>query len=193
MFFVPYPSKIDGQTILAAAIKELAVGSVRELSLRNVAASLDVAPNAIYRYFPDRPVFESALADEAARRLELALRRSADGCDPMTALRRMAAAYITFARKNAHLYEVMMSRHNQTHEARCRESLWLFTVSQVQQIAGETRAKEASIALWALLHGMAVLENAPAFGEINVSGGLDFGLDAWVSAVSKAPLTRTDL
>ena len=51
---MPYPSKTHRQTILSAAVKELVHGGIRDLSLRNIAASLDLAPNAIYRYFPDR-------------------------------------------------------------------------------------------------------------------------------------------
>ena len=76
---MPYPSKTDRQTILSAAVKELVHGGIRDLSLRNIAASLDLAPNAIYRYFSDRRALEAALANEAARQLEMALRKAAHG------------------------------------------------------------------------------------------------------------------
>src|SRR6202142_2473230 len=98
VFFMPYPSKTDRQTILSAAVKELGHGGIRDLSLRNIAASLGLAPNAIYRYFSDRRALEAALANEAARQLELALRRGADGCEPVTAIREMSSAYIKFAK-----------------------------------------------------------------------------------------------
>src|ERR1700738_1873836 len=117
LFCMPYPSKTDRQTILSAAVKELAQGGIRDLSLRNIAASLDLAPNAIYRYFSDRRALEAALANEAARQLELALRKAADGCEPVTAIREMSSAYIKFARDNRHLYEVMMSLHAPEHDA----------------------------------------------------------------------------
>jgi tetracycline repressor-like protein len=55
VFLRPYPSKTDRQTILSAAVRDLAHEGIRELSLRKIAASLDVAPNAIYRYFSNRP------------------------------------------------------------------------------------------------------------------------------------------
>src|SRR5229473_1373404 len=117
LFCMPYPSKTDRQTILSAAVKDLAHGGIRALSLRSIAASLDLAPNAIYRYFSDRPALESALASEAARQLELALRRAADGCEPVTAIRQMSSAYIKFARYNRHIYEVMMSLHAPERDA----------------------------------------------------------------------------
>ena len=182
--FMPYPSKTDRQTILSAAVKDLAHGGIRALSLRSIAASLDLAPNAIYRYFSDRPALESALAGEAARQLELALKRAADGCEPVTAIRQMSSAYIKFARYNRYLYEAMMSLHSPEHDATFHQSLWTFTVEQVQRIAGPDLAAEASVALWAYLHGAVALEAAQVFGKNKPASGLEFGLNAWLMAVS---------
>jgi AcrR family transcriptional regulator len=181
---MPYPSKTNRQTILSAAVKELAHGGIRDLSLRNIAASLDLAPNAIYRYFSDRRALEAALANEAARQLELALRKAAHGCEPITAIREMSSAYTKFARDNCHLYEVMMNRHAPEHDATSHQTLWTFTVEQVQRIAGSDRAAQASVALWAFLHGAVALEAAQVLGEIKPASGLEFGFEAWLMAVS---------
>src|ERR1700680_4356035 len=181
---MPYPSKTDRQTILSAAVKQLAHVGIRDLSLRNLAASLDLAPNAIYRYFSDRAALEDALASEAARQMELALRRAADGREPVTAIREMSSAYIKFAKDNRHLYDVMMSPHVPKHDATLHQSLWTFTVEQVQRIAGSDRAAQASVALWALLHGAVALEVAQVLGEIKPARGLEFGFEAWLMAVS---------
>ena len=181
---MPYPPKTDRQTILSAALKELAHVGIRDLSLRNIAASLDLAPNAIYRYFSDRRTLEATLANEAARQLELALRKAADGCEPVTAIREMSSAYIKFARDNPHLYEAMMSLHAPGHDATSHLSLWAFTVEQVQRIAGSDRAAQASVALWAFLHGAVALEAAQVLGEIKPASGLEFGFEAWLMAVS---------
>jgi AcrR family transcriptional regulator len=184
-FPMPYPSKTDRQAILSAAVKDLARRGIRDLSLRNLAASLDLAPNAIYRYFSDRSVLEAALANEAARRLELALRKAADGREPVTAIREMSSAYIKFARDNRHLYEVMMSLHAPEHDTTSHQSLWTFTVEQVQRIAGSDRAARASVALWAFLHGAVALEAAQVLGEIKPASGVEFGFEAWLMAASK--------
>ena len=181
---MPYPSKTDRQTILSAALKQLAHAGIRDLSLRNLAASLDLAPNAIYRYFSDRPALEAALASEAARQMELALRRAADGRERVTAIREMSAAYIKFAKDNSHLYDVMMSPHVPQHDAIQHQSLWTFTVEQVQRIAGPDLAAQAAVALWAFLHGAVALEAAEVFGASKPASGLGFGLDAWFMAVS---------
>ena len=184
MSLMPYPSKTDRQTILSAAVKDLAHRGIRDLSLRNLAASLDLAPNAIYRYFSDRSALEAALANEAARQLELALRKAAAWREPVTTIREMSSAYIKFARDNPHLYEVMMSLHAPEHDATFLQSLWTFTVGQVQRIAGMDRAAQASVALWAFLHGAVALEAAQVLGERKPASGLEFGLDAWLMAVS---------
>src|ERR1700689_5024071 len=175
---MPYPSKTDRQTILSAAVKDLSVKGIRDMSLRNIAASLDLAPNAIYRYFPDRRALEATLANEAARQLELALRKAAAGCEPVTAIREMSSAYIKFARDNPHLYEAMMSLHAPGPDATSHQSLWTFTVEQVQRIAGSDRAAQASVALWAFLHGAATLEAAQVLDEIKPASGLEFGFEA---------------
>src|SRR5580692_4359796 len=184
VFLMPYPSKTDRKAILSAAVKDLAHGGIRDLSLRNLAASLGLAPTAIYRYFSDRSALEAALANEAARQLELALRKAAEGCAPVTTIREMSSAYIKFARDNRHLYEVMMSLHAPEHDATFRQSLWAFTVEQVQRIAGADRAAQASVALWAFLHGAVALEAARVLGEIKPASGIEFALDAWLMAVS---------
>jgi AcrR family transcriptional regulator len=181
---MPYPSKTDRVTILSAAVKHLAHGGIRDLSLRNLAASLDLAPNAIYRYFSDRSALEAALASEAARQMELALRKAAHGREPVTAIREMSSAYMKFAKDNRHLYDVMMSPHVPKHDAVQHQSLWTFTVEQVQRIAGSDRGAQASVALWAFLHGAVALEVAEVLGESKPASGLGFGLDAWFMAVS---------
>jgi AcrR family transcriptional regulator len=181
---MPYPSKTDRLTILSAAVKELAQRGIRDLSLRNLAASLELTPNALYRYFSDRAALEAALANEAARRLERALRKAAGGCEPVTAIRKMSSAYMKFAKDNRHLYEVMMSLHAPEHDAASLHSLWAFTVEQVQRVAGPGRAAQASVALWAFLHGAVTLEAGQVLGDRKPASGLEFGLDAWLMAAS---------
>jgi AcrR family transcriptional regulator len=181
---MPYPSKTDRQTILSAAVKELARRGIRDLSLRNLAASLELTPNALYRYFSDRSALEAALANESAQRLERALRKAAGGREPVTAIRKMSSAYMKFAKDNRHLYEVMMSLHAPEHDAASLHSLWAFTVEQVQRMAGPDRAAAASVALWAFLHGAVTLEAGQVLGDRKPASGLEFGLDAWLMAVS---------
>ncbi len=77
-----------------------------------------------------------------------------------------------------------MSLHAPGHNATSHLSLWAFTVGQVQRIAGSDRAAEASVALWAFLHGAVTLEAAQVLGEIKPASGIEFGFEAWLTAVS---------
>ena len=176
---MPFPSKTDRNAILAVALDELANGGIRNLSLRNIAATLGLAPNALYRYFSDRAALEAALADECARRLEVVLRKATHGADAAKSIRRMADTYLRFAKENHNLYEVFMSFHTPDHAGSPRQSLWRFTVEQVQRITGETHAGEAAVALWALLHGAATLEAGKVHGKNKPASGFEFGLNAW--------------
>jgi len=54
----------------------------------------------------------------------------------------------------------------------------------VQRIAGSDRAAQASVALWAFLHGAVALEAAHVLGERKPASGIEFALDAWLMAVS---------
>jgi AcrR family transcriptional regulator len=184
---MPFPSKTDRNAILSAALEELTSGGIRNLSLRNIAATLGLAPNALYRYFSDRAALEAALADECARRLEFTLRKAAHGSDATKTIRRMAGVYLHFARDNRNLYEVFMSFHTPDHAGSPRQSLWNFTVEQVQRMTGETRAREAAVALWALLHGAATLEAGEVHGENKPASGFEFGLNAWLLLAEPPP------
>jgi hypothetical protein len=78
----------------------------------------------------------------------------------------------------------MTSLHAPEHDATSHQSLWTFTVEQVRRVAGSDRAAEASVALWAFLHGAVALEAAQVFGASKPASGLEFGLNAWLAAVS---------
>jgi AcrR family transcriptional regulator len=182
---VPYPSKTDRQTILSAALKQLARDGLRNMSLRGLAASLGVAPNALYRYFADRAALEAAMSAESARQLNYVLKRAAGHKGPVEAVRSMALAYIRFARENPHLYGLLMAPCTPSEEdAESHQDLWNFVVDQVALISTQSRAREAAVALWALLHGTVALEAAQVFGEEKPFSGFDFGLEAWLTAAA---------
>ena len=59
-----FPAKTDRARILSAAMEQLARDGMEKLSLRSLAASLDLAPNALYRYFASRSQLEAAITAE---------------------------------------------------------------------------------------------------------------------------------
>src|SRR5579859_419690 len=156
-----YPAKTDRMAIIKSGMELLARKGLSGLSLRALATSLDLAPNALYRYFADRAALEAALAAEVARRLHAVLKRAAAGKEGEAALRSMARAYLRFAREDRRLYEAMMTACDlEGADVEPHAALWGFVLEKVQALYGETRGPEAAVTLWAFLHGIAGLEAA---------------------------------
>jgi AcrR family transcriptional regulator len=183
-----YPSKTDRKTILAAAVEQLEQQGLRGLSLRSLAASLELAPNALYRYFADRSALERALAGEVSCLLHAAMQRAVRKSTPEQAIRGIARAYLTFARKHPNLYELLLLPCNtEGEEAVHHEILWNFVASRVSSLTGPRHLNEASVALWAFLHGIVQLEAAKVFGSEKPGASFAFGLNAWLAAACASP------
>ena len=180
-----YPAKTDRQAILSAALEQLARNGMRALSLRGLAASLGIAPNALYRYFANRAELEVAMAAESARRLYLTLRRAAGRKEPGKAIRSMAVAYVRFAREHSHLYQMLMEPCGTSFEGvSIHQELWSFVVDQMALVSTPAHAREEAVALWAFLHGITALESAQLLGEEKPCSGFEFGLNALLAAAA---------
>ncbi len=183
---MPYPSKTDRETILAAATVQAAQDGLDKLSLRALAASLGLAPNALYRYFTDKAHLEAAISAQVANRLHAELVTACGKRGTEQALLHMSRAYLHFSRTNRALYEIFMAcRAKSMEDHQAHEQLWTFVVSRVAQLCGAAEAPKAAVALWAFLHGYASLEAADALSDAKPASSFEFGLKAWVSAVKR--------
>ncbi|MFP3606714.1 TetR/AcrR family transcriptional regulator [Paraburkholderia sp. SIMBA_053] len=157
-----------------------------KLAIRGVAAELGLAPNALYRYFHNLAALQAALADESRSRLLAVLKEAADGKPPEAAIRGIAEAYLRFAREHPQVFSLTLraGSDDNDHEPSHSQS-WKFTSGHVARLYGDARAPEATVALWAFLHGMTALESAGVFGEIKPASGFEFGLQMWILAASR--------
>jgi AcrR family transcriptional regulator len=152
-----------------------------------VAAGLGVAPNALYRYFPDRDALLAALGDEAARHLLAAMRDRVAAADGEAAVRALAAAYLDFAQRRPALYEVFMAKHAYPRpDFAAYQALWGFVVGTVAGWLGEARAAAAAGALWVFLHGAAELDGAGFFAAGVPGDAVDRGIDALLRGLAPA-------
>ena len=184
-----HPSKLDRAAIVAAGMELLARDGLRGLSLRAIAAALEVAPNALYHHVTDREDLERLLAAEVSVLIHTALRRKINSTTKSSedAIRAMAAEYMRFAREHRLLYEALLvPRPAGGADAIGPEELWLFVLGVVTQVSGKAAANEATVALWAFLHGMASLQSVNAFNDEKPFGSFDFGLQAWMRAANAA-------
>jgi AcrR family transcriptional regulator len=181
---MPFPAKTDRARILAAAMEQLASDGLEKLSLRSLAASLDLAPTALYRYFPSRSALEVALTAEIAGQVHAKLRRAAGHKLPEPAIRALTKAYVSFSTEQPHLYNAFLQPCAETEQAEepAHEALWNFVLEQVARITGPKHAPEAAVALWAMLHGFVELKRAGVFHQGKPLTGFDWGMQAWLKA-----------
>ena len=176
---MPFPAKTDRATVLAAALAQIAQGGSQPISLRSIAGTLGLAPNALYRYFRDRAALISAVAAAITDHLHTALSAAAEGKEPVPALRALALTYVRFAREQPRLYEMFMQEYEVTPEAvTAHERLWRLVVIEVARLCGPESAPEAAVALWAFLHGFAALEALCALKGTEPTPALEYGIQA---------------
>jgi AcrR family transcriptional regulator len=188
-----HPSKLDRGAIVSAGMKLLAREGLRGLSLRAIAAALEVAPNALYHHVADRKDLERMLAAEVSVLLHAALRGKINGKthSPEEGVRALAAEYMRFASEHRLLYEALLvPRPASGVDAAAPEQLWLLALDVVTQVSGKAAANQATVALWAFLHGMASLQSVNAFNDEKPFDSFDFGLEAWMQAAKAARVVR---
>jgi AcrR family transcriptional regulator len=181
---MPFPAKTDRARILAAAMEQLASHGIEKLSLRSLAASLGLAPNALYRYFSSRSALEVALTAEITGQVHARLRKAAGRKSPEQAIRAIVTAYVLFSTEQPYLYNAFLQPCAEDEEGGdpAHEALWAFVLEQVARVAGPKKAPEAAVALWALLHGFVELKRANVFQQGKPLTGFDWGLQAWLKA-----------
>jgi len=143
--------------LLRAAGEMLEKQGVGGLSLRVAASRVGVSHNAPYRHFPDRESLLAALAAEGFGALGRAMQEAAAG----GGLRAMGEAYVRFALARPQRFRLMfggavpIGQHPVLRETATRvfEGLAQALERQIPGPAG----RDASIAAWALVHGLAQL------------------------------------
>lgn len=144
--------------ILAAASQILEKESLSRLSLREVARRAGVSHNAPYRHFPDRESLLAALAAEGFGMLARAQREAATA----SGLRGMGEAYVHFALAHPQRFQLMfggavpIAKHAELRDVATKTFAGL-SGALAARAPGSHGAPDASIAAWALVHGLAQL------------------------------------
>ena len=180
-----YPAKTDRGTILATALEQVEREGVEKLAIRAVAAELALAPNALYRYFDSLGALEAAVAEEARRQLLQVIEAAVGRKGPAEAIRAISEAYLRFALERPRVFALYLRTHGaEEHTPQCLENTAFF-LKHVTRVYGEKRAPAASHALWAFLHGSAVLLDAGLLSPDRASAHLRFGLQIWIDGAAR--------
>lgn len=180
-----YPRKLSPETILEVALAVLEREGPDALSMRAVAAELQVAPNALYRYFAGKAEMRSALAEAGGRMLLAALREASEGQPPLLALRSLARAYLRFARTHPALYQVKMAEVR-SHETAMpsHDEIWSFVLELAGALPLPRDPRDVGHALWAGLHGLVELDRLQLLEGRDPEVTLDVMLDLTVAGLT---------
>jgi AcrR family transcriptional regulator len=147
-----------GAALVRAAGKIIEKEGVEALSLRAVARRAGVSHNAPYRHFAQREALLAALAAEGFEQLGAAQRKAAQA----GGLRAMGEAYVHFALEHPQRFRLMfggriaIARHERLREVATRTFAGL-SGALAERLPEAQGARDASIAAWALVHGLALL------------------------------------
>ena len=146
--------------MVRAALDSLEDGGERALSLRAVARRAGVSPAAPYRHYSDRQALMSAVAAVGYR--ELGERLSAAHPSPSTPeqLASVAIAYVQFALERPALFRLMFGEQcdrDSDERVAATAAVSLYVRQIVERSFPEANAEALSMALWALVHGLASL------------------------------------
>ena len=179
-----YPAKTDRAAILNAAMQQVEEQGMESLAIRSVAATLGLAPNALYRYFESLAALEAAVAEETRSQMLDAMQKAAGRKGPGESIRAVSEAYLRFAQERPRLFALYLKTAGPDGDGpqctpQCARNTEFF-LQQVTRVYGAKRASEASLALWACLHGMAVLREAGVLSAAQTSASLKFSLKLWI-------------
>ncbi len=145
-------------TILLAASELLEEQGVEGLRMRELARRVKVSHNAPYRHFPDRGSLLAALAADGFAQLGRAQQEASTG----GGLKGMGEAYMCFALAQPQRFRLMfggmvrIAAYPALREVATKvlDGLSSALSGEVAEAAG---ARDASIAAWAMVHGLANL------------------------------------
>ncbi len=144
--------------LLRAAGKILEKEGVEDLSLRSMARRAGVSHSAPYRHFADREALLAALAAEGFAMLGEAQGAAAEA----GGLRAMGEAYVLFALAHPQRFRLMfggqvpIARHARLREV-ATKTFAALSGALSAKLPEAQGAADASIAAWALVHGLAQL------------------------------------
>jgi AcrR family transcriptional regulator len=163
------------EALLSEAMTSLEKDGIQGLSLRGLAEAAGVSKTAPYRHFASKRDLLVTLAAEGFREFADRLEESqatamtdtiTEPGDPLSGVRALSQAYLSFAKERPALYRLMFSRLGYSlHSESCRlnsERALATLFKAVQQAQGsgwrpEQEGRALALSVWASVHGWASL------------------------------------
>lgn len=184
----PYHHGNLREALLEAAELILEEEGLAGLSLRAVARRAGVSRTAPYRHFDDKDDLLSAVAARGFRLLARSLEQASDGtAEPSDHMRGMARGYVRFASRHRALFRLMFGTGRPQvagSEELSEEGARAYAViadAMAARTGAAPRARDATLAAWSLVHGLAMLVNE---GVVAPDAPGEEALDALVDRVA---------
>lgn len=164
------------QRILDAAFAQFRVGGLAAVSMRKVAAEVGMSPMGLYRHFASRDLLVNAMVDCALLEFEAFLRAIPKSSKPLEQVRRFMRGYLEFALTNRTTFQLLFGATRPSNEpfledykAGTSPSFELLRQTVEGAVADGALAHrnsvDASLIIWAHVHGMVTLYLAGRYGE----------------------------
>lgn len=183
---MPYPPKIDTSRLGATALAVVEEKGWELWSLRDVAARLGVAPNALYRHVEDRDGLIVLIGAAAAEEISRAISRRSHTDDDVEDLIEMSRRYLTFAKERPAAYEAFVkAKPDQSNPIiSAWQECWVTVLDAVAATVPDA-VEACGFALWSMLHGRADLTKGPT-SSVDSMSGLDEAVTALVEGFRAA-------
>lgn len=173
-----YPARLEPDELGVRALEVVETKGWGRWSLRDVARSLGVSANALYRYVDGKSGLEIAIAEAATRELLKALRRI-NGSNTTRALE-FARCYVRFATDRPDAFAAFVHAKPAPDHPKIAtwNALWIECLRLFAQLVPDA-PEAAGFAFWALVHGRAELARGPA-AMAAPTAGLDKAVEALI-------------
>ncbi len=171
-----FPSRINPETLGSDSLAVVESLGWSNWSLREIAKTLRVSPNALYRYVEDREGLVVSIGAAAAQELHAAMRASR-----YRGRRRLldyGRRYVTFAVSRPHAFAAFVHAKPSPADPRSESwtRVWSDVLGEVHRLLPRSSAA-AAFAFWSLIHGRAELALGPA-SLAEPTAGLDAAIEA---------------
>jgi AcrR family transcriptional regulator len=192
---VPRPATYDKDTreaLLVAAGRILAGEGAAQLTMRRLAGEVGATTSAIYALFGSKQEVVRAMYREGFEHLTR-LEAEVDQADPVARIRALAYAYRRAALDRPHLYQVMFACPvpdfipDDEDMAIGQGSLFILRDAVADAVAAQAIRGDVdtiTVAMWALVHGLASLElNGSLAHQTDPDAVWETSLDASLSGL----------
>jgi len=158
------------QAILQAARALILEKGAEKLSLREIARRLGYSPAGLYEYFGSKEEIVGAVAAEGFEQLHAYLSRIPSGLPPAQRLVEIGLAYVRFAQQHPEHFLLIFSRlpsgRTSLQTPADANSPYQIVLQAIQDgidagtlaLPADSDLEEMVYSLWALAHGMAMLQ-----------------------------------